>query len=99
MLRWKFSEKGAILLEKSVRDRINRSKELKDLYDKRSMIAHGGKSEYDFHATLDAERCFYNIFMKIMKLTESNGLKRLSKKNTIDEESLDGFIEKIIYSG
>jgi len=99
VLRWKFSEKGAILLADSIQERILKSKELKDLYDKRSKIAHGSKSEYDFHATLDAERSFSYIFMKILSLIEINGIKRLSKKGLIDKESLDGFIEQIIYSG
>lgn len=101
VLRWKFSEKGAILLADDSKERLGLSNELKGLYDKRSIIVHGGKFEYDFFGTTSARRHLHNIIMKILHLIDTCGLQRVAPKDKKKKagEALDEYVENIIYSG
>lgn len=99
-LTHKFSEKGAILLANNLKERLDLSKELKEHYNERSKIAHGGKTKYDFFMTTDSRRHVHNIIMKILHLIDTRGLQRVSpKKKKKTGRSLDEYLDNIIYSG
>ena len=101
VLRWKFSEKGAILLADNRKKRLDLAEELKKLYDERSNIAHGGKSDYNFVMTTSARRYVYNVIVRILNLIDTCGLQRVSPKNRKKKtgKSLDEYADNIIYSG
>ena len=99
VLRWKFSEKGAILMGDDVENRIAASTILKTLYDLRSAIAHGGKTEYNFHNTSNARHCLIGIIMKILELIDRHDIKTVSSQKGKKGNSLDEYIEKILFSG
>jgi hypothetical protein len=98
-LTHKFSEKGAILLANKVKERLDLAEELKDLYKKRSKIAHGGKTKYDFFMTTDCRRHAHHVILKLLHLIDTYNLKKVSPKKKKTGDSLDEHLEKIIYSG
>jgi len=98
VLRWKFSEKGAILLTNNRKERLDLAKELKKLYDERSNIAHGGKSDYHFFMTTSTRRYSCSIIMNILHLADTYGLQTVTQKNKTGK-SLDEYVNNIIYTG
>ncbi|MCK4478150.1 hypothetical protein KAU88_06450 [Candidatus Bathyarchaeota archaeon] len=100
-LTHKFSEKGAILLGNDLKDRLDLSESLEKLYRKRSSIAHGGRSKYDFFMTIDARRYLNEIIIRILNLIDAQGLRNVSPKNKKKKmgDSLDEIVDRIIYSG
>lgn len=97
--RWKFSQKGAILLDNDSIRRQKISKELKDMYDLRSGIAHGGKSEYDFSKTIGARNYLHSIIRKLVYLIDKEKIEKVSRDSKKEGVSLDEYIDKIIFSG
>lgn len=100
-LTYKFSEKGAILLANKLSRRLGQFEKLKELYKKRSAIAHGEKTDYDFSMTTSARHHVHNIIMRILYLIDTRGIQRVSPKNRKKKtgKSLDEYVEDIIYSG
>ena len=100
-LTHKFRERGAILLADKVNRRLDRSDRLKELYEARSKIAHGEKSEYDFFLTVDARSYARNCILKILYLIDTCGLKRVSPKDKKKKtgNTLEEYLDNIIYSG
>lgn len=98
VLRWKFSQKGALILDDDPLKRQQISTELKHLYDLRSKIAHGGKIKYDFYKTNDAERYLRILIGRIIYLMNKENIYMISKKGKKNGKSLNEYIDKIIYS-
>jgi len=98
-LTHKFSEKGAILLGNNSKDRQDFSEKLEEMYKKRSSIAHGGRSKYDFFMSVDARRYVNNIIIRILNLIDTQGLRKVSPKKKKIGDSLDEYVDGIIYSG
>ncbi len=98
VLRWKFSEKGAILLGGDLKRRLELSTELKKLYDTRSRIAHGGASEYDFLKTTKSRRHLHSLIMNLLYLIDNQGLRTVFPKGRKMGTSLDEYLSNIIYS-
>jgi len=99
VLRWKFSEKGSILLTHDVKRRIALSRRLRKLYDARSKIAHGEETEYDFHLTTESRNHLANLITKILFLIDSEGIGTVSPKARKRGSSLDEYLDNIIYMG
>lgn len=99
VLRWKLSEKGAILLSNNLGKRLSLTKELKKMYDNRSKIAHGGEADYDFFLTTSSRYHMRKIVMELMNLIKTQGLKTITKKGNKPRQSLDEYLDDIIYSG
>jgi hypothetical protein len=98
-LTFKFSQKGAILLAETRDERLDRFNKLKKLYQERSAIAHGEKTDYDFDMTTSAHHHVYDIITRMLELIESHGLQRVSPKEEKTGKSLDEYIDNILYSG
>ncbi len=98
-LNHKFCERAAILTEKESGKRIEHLKELKALYKMRSTIAHGRKTNYDFYLTNSARSYLRNIILKILYLIDTKKIKRVSPKENKENESLEEYINQIIFSG
>jgi len=99
VLRWKFSEKGAIMLSDKQKERLDLAKELKTLYDKRSKIAHGGKADYDFFLATSSRSYLRRIALELMNLISNRNLKTVTQKRGQLGQSLDEYLDNIIYSG
>ncbi len=99
VLRWKFSEKGAILLSNNLEKRLDQSQKLKNIYDARCDIAHGEKSDYDFELTTSCRYYLKTILIKMLYLIDTHGLRTIVKKGEQNGESLDEYLNNIIYSG
>jgi hypothetical protein len=99
VLRWKFSEKGAVLLSDKLRERLAQAAELKAMYDSRSKIAHGGEADYDFLLTTSSRYCLRKTIIRLMTLINKNNLKTVARKNGKPNQSLDEYLDNIIYSG
>lgn len=98
VLRWKFSEKGAILLSNDREKRLKKVKELKALYDERSQIAHGSTSEYDFFLTNSSRSYLRQIIFKLIKLINTHNLETVSANEEKPNQSLDEYVNNIIFS-
>lgn len=98
VLRWKFSEKGAILLSDKLKERLDLVKELRTIYDKRSTIAHGGEADYDFLLTTSSRSHFREIALKLMHLISKSNLRTVAQKKSQPSQSLDEYLNNIIYS-
>ena len=98
VLRWKFAQKGAILLDKNSERRHEISRELKEMYDLRSKIAHGGKSEYDYFKTIRAKDYLHNMIVIIINLLNKEKIKVISRDGKRKNASLDEYVDKIIFS-
>lgn len=94
----KFSQKGALLLSIDVKERLDLFKELKSIYRKRSAIAHGGKLEYDFNLTTNCRYYLQRLILKLVYLVDKYNLKTVNKNGSISGESLDEFLDIIIFS-
>jgi hypothetical protein len=80
--------------------RAGLAKEIGAMYEKRSGLVHQDKEEitvteedFDF-----ASMVFRWSLHRILRLYSEKGIRRISKKSTVDLESLDGFIESMKYS-
>ncbi len=70
------------------------------MYNKRSRFAHADKegekvTESDFRF---ASMVFRFSLHRVLSLYEKKGIRRITKEATLDEESLDYFIESLKYS-
>lgn len=97
-LRWKFSQKGAILLSDNPKKRLDLVKELKEMYHERSKVAHGRKSYYDFFLAMSSRSYLRTIIMKIMYLIDKHNLKTVARKEKKPDQSLDEYLDNMIYS-
>jgi hypothetical protein len=95
----KFRQKGAILLADKPKKRLDLVIELKKMYKKRSETAHGGKSDYDFFLTTSSRHYLREIIMKIMHLIDKHKLRTVVRKEEKPGQSLDEYVDNIIYSG
>jgi hypothetical protein len=98
VIRWKFGQKGALLLSGDPKERLELVRELRELYDERSHIAHGGKSEYDFFLTISSRDHLRAIILKMMNLTDKCNIKTVAKNEEKLGQSLDEYLDNIIYS-
>jgi hypothetical protein len=98
VLRWKFSEKAAFLLEDDMSGRLEMATKLKNLYDSRSRIAHGSEALGETRNVLLARECLVKIIIKILELIDKRGLQSVSPLAT-KNSSLDEYIDQIKYSG
>jgi hypothetical protein len=99
VLRWKFSEKGAILLSDNLKQRLDLSTELKRLYDARSSIAHGRMSDYDFLLATSSRSYLRRAIIRIMDLVDRHQLKTVTQNEKRPGQSLDEYLNNIIYTG
>jgi hypothetical protein len=97
VLRWKFSEKAAFLLNNDLDMRLETVKRFKTLYDARSTIAHGNVATVEYRKNQLARDCLLDIIVEILELIDKKGLKTLSSEGK--NESLDEYIDQIKYSG
>ena len=98
VLRWKFSEKGTILLKNILSERLTTSRDLRELYDKRSEIAHGEKTLYDYSLTSKAQRYVRNLIIQLLDLIDEYDLKTVAPTKGQTGKSLVEYVESIIYS-
>lgn len=99
VLRWKFSERGAFLLEDNLSRRLEMVTKLKRLYDARSTIAHGNVSQGDAKIIAPTRDYLRRIIMKILELIDERGLQSVSPSTTKDGSSLDEYVDQVKYSG
>lgn len=76
------------------------AKKVSDMYGKRSGFAHAKndsekvtESDYNFASTI-----FRLSLQRILSLWEKQGIRRITKSDTVDKESLEYFIESLKYS-
>jgi hypothetical protein len=86
------------LLEEDVNERIKLFDDLGRLYRKRSQIAHGERTEYDFNLTNDSRRYLTRLAFRILNLIDANNLRTVSRKKDKVGESLQEYVEKLIFS-
>ena len=98
VLKWKFSEKAAFLLEDDLNGRMEIVSKLKDLYDARSTIAHGGMSQEVTRSIPIARDYLFRIIKTILELIDKRGLQSVSS-NGAKDNTLDKYIDQIKYSG
>lgn len=99
VLRWKFSEKGAILLSDKLKERLNLVTELRAMYGNRSKVAHGGEADYDFFLTASSRSYLRKIIVKLLILISKHNLKTVTQEKGKPNQSLDEYLNNIIYSG
>lgn len=98
VLRWKFSEKAALLLEDDVSRRLEAVAKLRNLYDARSTVAHGSTLPVKTGSVSLAKNCLVGIIKKILELVDKGGIQSVSP-TAIKNSSLDEYIDQIKYSG
>jgi len=98
VLKWKFSEKAAFLLEDDLSRRLEMVAKLRNLYDARSTIAHGSMSRGETRNVPIARECLVRIITEILELIDKRGLQSVSPMAT-KNSSLDEYIDQIKYSG
>ncbi len=97
-LTHKFRERGAILLTDDPKERLELSDKLKEMYRKRSIIAHGEKTEYGIFLTSSSRSYVHRIVLKVLSLMDKEGLKTVSPKGEKVGKSLEEYVDKIVYS-
>ena len=97
-LTHKFRERGAIILGNNLDERQKISEEMKKIYTKRSEIAHGASTEYDYSLTFTCKFYLSRIISKITNLIETAGLKTVKTPKVKKNTSLQEYVEKTIYS-
>ena len=95
-LTHKFRERGSILLENDVERRLECSEKLKALYSRRSAIAHGEKTDYDFYLTQTGKSYLYELIMKMLYLIDKEKLQKVGSNRKGD--SLEEYLDRIIFS-
>jgi hypothetical protein len=80
--------------------RADLAKKIRTIYEKRSGLVH--QDEGETRVTEDdfalASMLFRWSLHRIVRLYAEKAIRRISKKTTVDLESLDGFIESMKYS-
>jgi hypothetical protein len=95
----RFSQKGAILLSNDLTERLELKKTLKIIYNRRSDIAHGEKPDYDYFLTTSCKDYLITILTKMIRLIDTYDLRTIARKNGKTGESLDEYLDIILYSG
>jgi len=97
VLRWRFAEKAAFLLEGDLTGRLEIVNAFKSLYDARSTIAHGIMRKSENRKISQAKESLIKIIIRILELIDKKGLISVSSEGK--NNSLDEYVDQIKYSG
>jgi len=91
----KFSLRGSFLLGNNSKERRLIFNDLKDIYRKRSGVAHGSIIEYDYRLTLKANRYIKGMILKLLKIIDEHNI--IDVKKDREKNTLVNYIEQKIF--
>jgi len=94
-ISYKFSTRGAFLLENNSEERQIIFNNLKDVYKKRSEVAHGSVIEYDHQLTNKSKYYLKNMIKQLIKIIDENGL--IDVKKSGDKKTLLNYVEQKMF--